>query len=291
MSSYLDISWGILLLSSWGVADFLARLCSVRIGSVPTAFMVQILGLLVPVIALGISLCFGFSLDVDVIKTVLLSLLTGGALGLAYALYYTGFERGSVSIVSSVASAWLVVTILIAALVFGEAVTLGQSLLISVVLLGILSIGLNQQELGGSESGIRYGLGAMLLLGTALAIWAPLTEAAGALVAVLSARAVGSVVTLGYMRVSKIAFRLPVGRRAWLIMASAAFLDALGFVAYNIGIERVSLVVIAPLGAAHPLGTILLAFIVLHERPKKLQWAGMILTVAGVVALSAVAGV
>lgn len=253
--------------------------------------MVQAVGITVPAVALAISLGLGSELDVEVAKTAWLALLTGGILGLAYVVYYTGFERGSVSMVASVASAWLVVTILIAAIFFGEAVTLGQGLLIGVVLVGILSIGLNKQAIGAPESGIKYGLGGMLLLGTALALWAPLTEAAGPLLAVLTARALATVVTAGYMKTKGIAFRWPSGRTAGVVLVSAGFLDALGFVAYNIGIDRVSLVVIAPFGAAHPLGTILLAFIILKERPARLQWAGMALTVAGVVALSAVAGV
>ncbi|MDA1035711.1 MAG: DMT family transporter [Chloroflexi bacterium] len=291
MVSFIDILWGLLLLSSWGVADFLARSSAIRIGSVPTAFMVQALGLVVPMVAVAISLGAGSGLDVDVAKTAWFALLTGGILGLAYVVYYTGFERGSVSMVSSVASAWLVVTILIAAIFFGESVTWGQAALIAVVMTGILSIGLKKQEIGAPESGIRYGLGGMLLLGTALALWAPLTDAAGPLLAVLTARAVSVVVTAGYMNTRGIGIRWPSGRTAGLVLASAAFLDALGFVAYNIGIDRVSLVVIAPFGAAHPVGTIILAFLILHERPAKLQWAGMALTVAGVVALSTLAGV
>jgi drug/metabolite transporter (DMT)-like permease len=253
--------------------------------------MVQALGLAMPAAALVISLGLGNDFDVDVAKTAWLALLTGGILGLAYVVYYTGFERGSVSVVASVASAWLVVTIVIAAVVFGQAVTWSQGLLIAVIMVGILSIGLNKQEISAPESGIRYGLGGMLLLGTALALWAPLTEAAGPLSAVLTARAVSSVMTAGYMKTKGIAILWPSGRQAGLVLVSAGFLDALGFVAYNIGIERVSLVVIAPFGAAHPLATILLAFIILKERPAKLQWGGMALTVAGVVALSAVAGV
>ena len=98
-------------------------------------------------------------------------------------------------------------------------------------------------------------------------------------------------VTVGYMRTKGIAMRWPSGRNAVLVLCGAAALDALGFVAYNVGIDRASLVVIAPFGAAHPLGTILLAFLILRERPAKLQWAGMALVVTGVVALSAVAGV
>ncbi len=86
-----------------------------------------------------------------------------------------------------------------------------------------------------------------------------------------------------------------------LAVASAAILVILGvltaaapLIAWAMGIEQWDTDLMARLqgpSAAHPLGTILLAFIILKERPARLQWAGMAVTVAGVVALSAVAGV
>jgi len=50
----LDISWGILTLLMWGLADFLVRVVAVRIGSVSTAFFVQSIGLAVPGAGLAI---------------------------------------------------------------------------------------------------------------------------------------------------------------------------------------------------------------------------------------------
>jgi drug/metabolite transporter (DMT)-like permease len=65
-------------------------------------------------------------------------------------------------------------------------------------------------------------------------------------------------------------------------------LDAAGFVTYNIGLDRAPVVLIAPLAAAHPLGTIALAMLILRERPGRFQAIGITLTLIGVVALSVV---
>ncbi len=288
MSFFLDISWGILTLLAWGVADFLVRVVAMRIGSVSTAFFVQAIGLVVPGVAFAILVLSSGAGDVDWITVGWLAPLTAVLVGFAYAIYYTGLERGSVSVVSSVASAWLLVSVVVAALVLNETVSWRQGGLIALVLLGILTIGLQPGDGRGKGSGIGYGLTAMVLLGVALALWKPLTEAAGPFLAVLTARALGSLVTLSFMRARSIALRFPSTRFGISVLLGAAGLDAAGFVTYNIGLDRAPVVLIAPLAAAHPLGTIALAMLILRERPGRFQAIGITLTLIGVVALSVV---
>jgi drug/metabolite transporter (DMT)-like permease len=283
-----DISWGILTLLVWGVADFLVRVVAVRIGSVSTAFYVQAVGLVVPGAAFAILVLSSGMGDVDWVTVAWLAPVTAGLVGFAYAIYYTGLERGSVSVVSSVASAWLLVSVLVAAFVLGENVQWEQAALIGLVLVGILTIGVQPGNGDCKSSGIGYGLSAMVFLGVALALWKPLTEAAGPFLAVLTARALASLVTLGFARARSIPLTWPSTRFGVWVLLAAASLDAAGFVAYNIGLERAPVVFVAPLAAAHPLGTIALAMIILRERPGRFQAVGITLTLIGVVALSLV---
>jgi drug/metabolite transporter (DMT)-like permease len=284
----LDISWGILTLLMWGLADFLVRVVAVRIGSVSTAFFVQSIGLAVPGAGLAILILSSGLGDVTWLTIAWLAPLMALLSSLAYMVYYTGLERGSVSIVSSVASAWLLVSVLVAALVLGESVSVEQLVLIAVVLAGILTIGVQPGNGTGKSSGIGYGLAAMILLGVALALSKPLTEAAGPFLAVLTARALASVVTLGLMRARSLALTWPSTRMGVWVLVGAALLDAVGFVTYYIGVERAPVVLIAPFAAAHPLGTIVLAMLFLRERPGQFQAIGIALTLIGVVGLSAV---
>jgi drug/metabolite transporter (DMT)-like permease len=288
LSFFYDISWGLITLLVWGIADFLVRVVAVRIGSVSTAFYVQAIGLFVPGVALLFIVASSGLAPVDWVTVAWLAPLTALLVGFAYAIYYTGLERGSVSVVSSVASGWLLVSVLVAALALNETVSWEQGALIAVVLAGILTIGVQPGDGSGKSSGIGYGLAAMGFLGVALALWKPLTEAAGPFLAVLTARAIASVVTLGAMRARSLALNWPSTRFGVWVLISAASLDAAGYVTYNIGLDRAPVVLIAPLAAAHPLGTILLALLVLRERPGRFQAIGITLTLIGVVGLSAV---
>ncbi|HIM55383.1 MAG TPA: DMT family transporter, partial [Candidatus Latescibacteria bacterium] len=209
----------------------------------------------------------------------------GTLLGAAYAVYYTGLQRGSVAVVTGVGSGWLVVSVLIAVLAFGEALTAAQTLAIVLMLGGVALISTQRTVASGGPSGLGWGVLAMLTLGGALAMWKPLTEAAGPAVSVLVVRLIAAGSLYVYFRVRGGRPRLPLGSGTWRILAAAA-LDGAGFVAYNIGLDGAPLTVIAPLAAAHPLATIALAAVLLRERLTLAQGAGVGLTVSAVMALS-----
>ena len=76
-----------------------------------------------------------------------------------------------------------------------------------------------------------------------------------------------------------------LGRR---LLLPAATLHAFGSLAYNLGLSRAPLTLIAPWPP--PVITASLAWWVLRERPSSVQALGFGVTVAGVVTLSAIAG-
>ena len=289
MTTTFDISWGLFTLLAWGAADYLARSGSVRTGSLNTAFFVQAIGWVLPALYLGVSLVVsGTDRDVDWATLAHLAPLTAVLLGVGYSVYYRGLEVGSVSVVSAVTSAWLLVSVLLATVFFDEAVTSPQWALILAVTAGIVLLALQRGALHGNGTGFWYGVGAMLFLGAAFALWKPLTEAGGPFMAVVLVRALSSMVTLALVRFRKMPIIWPGGSTRWLLLGAAA-LDALGYITYNVGLDRASLTVTAPLAAAHPLGTIALAWWLLRERPGRIQMIGLAITIAGVVALSAIA--
>ena len=221
--------------------------------------------------------------------------LTGAALGVGYLVYYTGLARGAVTVVSSATSAWLAVTVLIAVALFGERTSPGQLALMAAILVGILLLSagpLTGSRLTGSgiSSGVPWGLGAMLGIGVAMALFDPATAAAGPMLAVLVVRALSAVPTYAFARARRIPVRLPAGRDGWSLLAAVGILDAAGYVGYNLGVASAPVSLVAPIAAAHPVATIALAVIINHERPHATQWAGATLTIAATIALSAYAG-
>jgi len=286
LSDVPGIVWGLFTLVSWGVADFLARDLAVRVGGLSAAFLVVGLGALMPLGLLAVDAGTGSMATVDWATFAWAAPLTGTLLGAAYAVYYTGLQRGSVAVVTGVGSGWLVVSVLIAVLAFGEALTAAQTLAIVLMLGGVALISTQRTVASGGASGLGWGVLAMLTLGGALAMWKPLTEAAGPAMSVLVVRLIAAGSLYVYFRARGGRPRLPLGSGTWRILATAAALDGAGFVAYNIGLDGAPLTVIAPLAAAHPLATIALAAVLLRERLTLAQGAGVGLTVSAVMALS-----
>ena len=142
----------------WGCADYLARSASGRFGSVSVTLLTLTIGLAVPLPFVVVEISQG-SLAVDWSELAVWGLVTGAFLGVAYLVYYTGLQRGSVTVVSTAASAWLVVTVVIAVAAFGENLSLGQGALMGVILGGILMLSAGRVAEMGVRTGLAWGLG------------------------------------------------------------------------------------------------------------------------------------
>jgi bacterial/archaeal transporter family protein len=60
---------------------------------------------------------------------------------------------------------------------------------------------------------------------------------------------------------------------------------AVGLLFYYFALEGAKVTVVVPLTATYPVVAVLLAYVLLRERPRPLQWVGVILVVAGVALL------
>ena len=285
MASIGGFYWGFSGLLAWGIADYLARASSRRIGSVSTTLLTQLIGLALPLAFVAFEAATG-RLSVDVPGLILWAPLTGAALGFGYLVYYTGLARGAVTVVSSAASAWLAITVLIAVALFGESVGAGQLALMAGVLLGILL--LSAGPLTGSEvsSGLPWGLATMLSIGVAMALFDHATAAACPMLAVLVVRAISAIPPSAFALARRMPIRRPQDSNGWALLAAIGVVDAAGYVGYNLGVASAPVSLVAPIAAAHPLVTIALAVGINRERPRITQWAGASLIIAATITLS-----
>ncbi len=212
--------------------------------------------------------------------------LTGAVLGVGYLVYYTGLSRGAVTVVSSAASAWLAVTILIAVAAFGERVSPEQLALMAAILAGVLLLSVGPLTGADVGSGLPWGLGAMLGIGIAMALFDRVTGAAGPMLAVLVVRALSALPTYAFTKLNRLPVRFPTKRSGWGLLLAVGTLDAAGYVGYNLGVAAAPVSAVAPIAAAHPVATIVLAVIINRERPHLTQWTGATLTVAATIGLS-----
>ena len=151
---------------------------------------------------------------------------------------------------------------------------------------GIIMLSGLQTSTKGKPTGFSYGVASMLLLGTATLLFKYLGEASGAIMTSFVG-SLGSIIVLWiWLRISGFTVDLP--RKEGLhILVGAGLLDVGGVLCMIIGLSQAPIFIVASLSAAHPIVTMLLALIFLKERLSRVQSVGVMLTVLGVIALSA----
>ena len=277
--------WGLACAIAWGVADVFGRSASQRVGSPTLAWAIQGMGVL-PALAGGLLRGSEWSAVVSV-DYGLLALSAAALFSVGYIVFYRGLARGLVSIVSPVSAAYVVVTALLSAVFLHETIGIQRWMLILVILAGI-ALASARGRSGAMLPGVLHGLTAMTVMGIVFTLWKPLVEMAGPFLAVISVRAISA----GMLGAFLVAMRTPWSpfrNGAGTFVLAAALLDSLGFIAFNLGIERNPVSLIIPIAAAYPAVTLAVAWVFLRERLTRSQMVGIAVVLGGVAAFSAVA--
>jgi len=291
----------------WGLADFIARYSSRRIGAYRTLFYMQVAGLVfasvwsaaadpgggMEAMARGAREHWG------------LAAFLGASSGLSMLAFYGGLERGTLSIVAPIASSYPALTVLLA-YGSGERLTPTRVAGVALTLAGVVLASMPETSGGAAGDAVETGADAAqstttrglapgVLLAMACALGFGVTYwvlgfhaigAWGALGTVWTQR-LSTVVWLG-ATVAPLRRSLtpPTGNGWWLVIA-VGVLDAFGFLLSNRGFEREQVGVVTVLGSLFSAVTLLLAFVILRERLSRRQWAGVALIFAGIVLINA----
>ena len=276
------IIYGLLTATGFGTADFLAKLSTVKVGYLRTSLFMQIIGsfLIIPFALPSISRLF---LEP---WYALAGLLLGVVNALATLSLYKGFEVGRLSVVSPIASSYPVISVLLAVFFLGESITRNRLIGITLVVVGIVLVGIQSQQ--GDESkrlaaGVVFAVGCMLLGGFLYFGLKPVTLALGVYLPALLQRCVGSMV------MAALFFKLrrtgPSQTKNLRFISAVAALDTFANVAYNAGVSVGSVSIVSTLGGLFSPITVLLAWTILKEKLARHQFLGFVAVAAGVTIL------
>lgn len=277
--------FGLFCAVCWGVADVFGRYASVRLGSPTVAWAIQIIGAL-PAVA-GVLILGSPWASLATVNYAALAVSTAALFSVGYIVFYRGLARGLVSIVSPVSAGYVVITALLSAVFLHETIGVDRWVLIFVILAGI-ALASTRGRSRATLSGVLHGVTAMIVMGIVFTLWKPMVDVAGPYMAVLSVR----IISAGMLGAFLTAMRSPWSpfrNGAGKLVAAAAILDSVGFIAFNIGIERNPVTLIIPVASAYPVVTVALAWVLLRERLARPQVVGIAIVLGGVVAFSALA--
>jgi drug/metabolite transporter (DMT)-like permease len=263
---------------AWGVADFVGPVLSRTLGSLPVLLWAQVGGVLA--IGLAVAVRGDGPRGAGVLFAIGASF--GGMLGLF--AYYRGMVTGAMSVVAPIAGVSAVIPVVFG-IATGDHPSLAQVVGIVCALAGV---GLASTEHTGGRRRVAAGAGLALLAACGFGFYFPWMHAAGK-VDFWWASLVFRTTALLLVASVVAARRPPLRLRPWhlLIVFGVGIGDTIGNALFAASSGQGGLVSLTSvLASLYPVVTVLLAASVLKERVARMQKAGIVLTLAGVVLIS-----
>lgn len=271
----------------YGSADFLAKKAITALGPLRTLFFTQ----LVTALLLCGFLPGGPGLPALPLDRLLLLALFALADTAGYLCLYGAFQVGKVSIVSPIASCFTILTALVSYFFFAERFSAWKIACLALVIGGIMLIAVDPAELkhgrrGGKLSrGVVPALGVMLIFGFFYPFWDQFISVPGYMLWVVLERVLVVLFLGARLLLASPRPRAAAGRSLVLLVLLIAAGETLARFgnswALQATVGQTSLIVAVT--ALFPLVTLLLAHAFLHERLQPLQYAGILLVLAGLV--------
>ena len=262
---------------AWAATTLCSARASRTIGALPTLAWVMLVGLVpagIAVLAAGGSAPHGSSLGWLAVSGF------GNVAGLG--LVYAAVRRGKVGVVAPIASTEGAVAAVVA-VAFGEHLSPGVGTALAAVVAGVV-LAASARDAEGRVSPAAVGLacGAALSFGVSIYATGRVSQELSIAWAMLPARAVGvAFVTLPLA----VARRLPLPRKASLLVIATGLAEVGGFAAYAVG-ARHGIAIAAVLASQFAALSALGALVLYRERLTRVQVLGIVVIAGAVAALS-----
>jgi drug/metabolite transporter (DMT)-like permease len=280
----------------WGLTDVCASIAGQRLGSLRVLAISQLAGTVVLVV---VAVLLGEGLPTDP-RTVVVGILVGLAGAGAYLSFFTALRIGPLSVVSPITAAYGGLTVILAVIIRGESLSLGQAAGAAVATVGVVLAGLVFD--GGLRSarvvgrGVAFAMVALVLFAVMTIGSAEAIDIAGWLPLILLARVTQVAAGWSLLAISVglrprwmsqlLEASLPWSRRAIGIAAAAGLLDVVGLISFAIGLERSETWLVGLASSFGPAVAVVVAVAFLGERLRRTQWLGLAGIAAGLVVVA-----
>jgi uncharacterized membrane protein len=264
----------------WGMSTFCSSRSTRMIGAASALAWVMLVGFVViaPIAAFrGIA---GDAHGADMFWLAVASIGSVGGLGMSY----VALRRGKVSIIAPICATEGAIAALVA-VAFGQRLAATTLIALGVIACGVIlaSTGNELHEGHSSRTSVALAMLAASLFGISLYASGRIGPSLGAAAIILGARGLGVLVIFLPLLLQR---RLRLTRNALPLVLTSGVLELAGYVSFIVGVGSGNVAVPAVLSSLFAVVAGVLGFLVLGERLRRLQFAGVAATVLGVVVLS-----
>lgn len=280
---------GLLAMFGYGISDFLAKKTIDKIGSFRTVLYVQIIG----VFFLIFYIYYDRSLPLFTISNIGLILLFGALEAIVYLALYRSFELGKISIVSPIASSYVIVASVVSFFLFNEQFSQFKIGSLVLMILGILVVAYNKSFFADLKTnnwakGVPEALIVLFINGLYVPFWDQFLVGSGWIVWVILRRIIMVLAFCLYGLLIKKQKLQIQNKHIWYWLILIAFFEAIGSFGnswgYRFSIDATSIV--AAISSTYPMITVVLARVFLGEKLIKHQYIGLLMIIIGIIASS-----
>lgn len=283
-TAIVSILSGIGGMIGWGIYDFLGGVYSKQIGPFKSIFWSQLAGTISV-----FALLFVFTTRFDIPFFILLLIPVAAIVySVGYLFFFRGFEIGNVSIVAATMNLWAVFTMLFAFIFMGQRLTPVQSLGVFMIISGVTLAALNWNEIKQHNFKLSLGVKETVIgaffFGVFWNISEIISEEIGWLPTTLLVK-IGIIVFLllfSFLRKRELSLATTSAKTILMVLLMGC-IEAAAVAGVNYGLTIGDAILITPISSALSIVTITLAILFLKDRVTKLQAAGMLTAVAGII--------
>jgi len=284
----MGIIMGLAAMAGWGIAIFFEAVANRQTKNFIVLFWMEFFGLILGLFYFFYKLSsFNFFLIYHYLPQIAVVAILQM---IAYLSFYKGLAKAQVSLVSSVAACWGLLTAMLGVVILKEALKTNQVLAIIFIVIGIILASLDVDSFLKRKIkllvGVKEGLMAMLCWGISLFMLASLTKTMGWFLPAISFRFFLLIFLATYMVLAKKEFVEKKVNFPLLVLILIGVFDIVGFFTYSLGTAGSYASIVAPIGSAYVLVTIILARIFFKEKIKANQAVGILGILVGLVLIS-----
>jgi drug/metabolite transporter (DMT)-like permease len=291
----LGILLGLAAALAWGVADFMARFSTRRIGTYRTLLYMQLVGFLA--LSVLLTATHGWGGITETSRPAWAWVILAGLLSTASTIaLYRSFEIGILAVVAPIAASYPALTVILS-LASGEVLRPARAFGIGAALVGVVLAATSFAPVAANATSPPHHKG-HLTRGVPWAVAAAVGY--GVLFWLLGFRvmpAFGAVASVWIIRLTTFSTlallaapvrqstRLPAGN-AWWLVGGIGIIDTSAFVANNLALKTEQVAAASVLASLYGGVTVLLAALFLREKLEWSQWFGIVLIFVGIALIS-----